>query len=140
MLGRTAVYTAWDTNGVMLYVGISKNVAQRLYGHRYKSKWWAIAIKIRITFFSSKKEALQEEQKLEAEFAPLFNCNPRSKYHGAIDDRVYAATSHHGTFMAIARHTKTTTQQVRDSLLRLQARGMVKIFLTRHKEEMAMRP
>ena len=43
-LGATTIYRAFDIDGTLLYVGISKNIGRRLREHEKSSIWWSEAV------------------------------------------------------------------------------------------------
>lgn len=57
----TELYRHFDSNGCLLYVGISLSTLKRTYEHK-KSPWWLQVASISIERFSSRKEALAAER------------------------------------------------------------------------------
>lgn len=70
---KTSLYRHFDTNGQLLYVGISKGVMARISGHQRDSGWfWDIAT-ITLQTFSTREEALYAEAVAIRDENPKYN-------------------------------------------------------------------
>ncbi len=58
----TCLYRFFDADGHLLYVGITKNPASRLSEHLAGKPWAALVGNIRLTWFQSRKEAMDAER------------------------------------------------------------------------------
>ena len=67
------LYRHFDSNGILLYVGISLNSAYRQEQHRKNSAWFYSIARIEVERFASRDEASAAERAaIKSEF-PLFN-------------------------------------------------------------------
>lgn len=77
------VYRCFDTDGHLLYIGSSVNVANRYSYHRWEKNWWADVARTEEQRFPSLPAARVAERKaIEAE-RPLHNHSPRTAGAGA---------------------------------------------------------
>lgn len=76
-LGATTIYQAFDIDGVLLYVGISKDVGKRLRQHEKSAVWWAEAVDGgRIEFawvWGDRREVERYEAALIRSGKPVYN-------------------------------------------------------------------
>lgn len=71
MTDQTSLYRHFDSNGRLLYVGISKNALARLGGHKSDKSWYGEIATVTIETFNSRAEALR------CEAAAILNENPK---------------------------------------------------------------
>jgi excinuclease UvrABC nuclease subunit len=76
-MSKTALYRHFDNSGLLLYVGISCNAIIRTYSHEKKTPWFEEIATIRIVYFSSREEALREEEIAIIRENPLYNKKSR---------------------------------------------------------------
>jgi len=68
------LYRLYDADGELLYVGITREVAQRMKNHRYASRaWFGRVASIETTTFPSHFDAWQAEGEAIRTEGPLFN-------------------------------------------------------------------
>lgn len=70
---QTSVYAAYDDEGVLLYVGASKNVKQRLTYHKCASPWGRKMKSHLVKHFPTKKQATTFETRCIQVLKPLYN-------------------------------------------------------------------
>ncbi|ORA25192.1 GIY-YIG nuclease family protein [Mycobacterium aquaticum] len=75
--GQWAVYTVYESQRrirVPLYVGVTKNMPERLHQHRRDKIWWPLAGDIKVHgYFHNREDAYEaEEQQIHA-LQPLLN-------------------------------------------------------------------
>lgn len=70
---RTALYRHFDTDGRLLYVGISNDTLRRLCQHKERSHWFEQIARVDIEFFDSRDDALAAESAAIANESPAFN-------------------------------------------------------------------
>jgi hypothetical protein len=69
----TIVYRHFDSEGQLLYVGISLNAVARLADHRQTSHWFDGIARIDLQRFPSRQAALAAERRAIRKEKPLFN-------------------------------------------------------------------
>lgn len=75
------VYTAYDADGRVIYVGQSFNALQRLAQHRYTSPWGRIWSRIELRSFPTRSDALLYEAALIRAHEPPHNLDrPVSRF------------------------------------------------------------
>lgn len=83
------VYTAYNSEGRVLYVGCTKDLEARQKAHRYGSDWYPLAVRFHIrgpfTFAAGRKV---ESERLIVE-RPLYGFHPKRRTYNAIYRRVY---------------------------------------------------
>ena len=57
----TAVYRCYDEAGALIYVGATADLPRRLRSHERTSPWWSHTLRIDITWYGSRAEALDAE-------------------------------------------------------------------------------
>lgn len=70
---RTALYTAYDADDVLLYIGITDNLMERTYAHIKRSSWMDFAARSTYEWFPSREVAEAEEEERIRTLSPLFN-------------------------------------------------------------------
>lgn len=56
------VYRAYDSDGALLYVGVTYNPPLRFHMHAKSSSWWADMAKVRLIVFPNRAYALEKER------------------------------------------------------------------------------
>lgn len=74
--GRTAVYTLYDRNDTLIYVGISNLPQQRWKEHAAKQPWWPEVVTREIEWFDTRAEAERQEVRCIAARHPRHNHAP----------------------------------------------------------------
>lgn len=69
----TALYRWYDSNGELLYVGISSNAAFRAVQHETTKAWWSETATCRVEHFADRLEAERAETEAIASENPRFN-------------------------------------------------------------------
>ena len=57
----TALYRAYDTDGVLLYVGVSLNTRKRFKDHKHDSAWWPEVAKTTEEWYPVRDDAQRAE-------------------------------------------------------------------------------
>ncbi|MGW2371707.1 GIY-YIG nuclease family protein [Kitasatospora sp. NPDC001683] len=70
---RTAVYRLYDTDGSLLYVGITHNLEQRWADHRHWKRWWHLVHRSDIQWFPNRASALAAERAAVEAESPRFD-------------------------------------------------------------------
>lgn len=71
------VYRFYDATGRLLYVGCTKDFANRERAHRAGSSWFADVAHVAVTSFADQSDALDEELRALREESPLHNRSNR---------------------------------------------------------------
>lgn len=71
--GKTAVYRYYDADGVLLYVGITKNADLRDDQHRQASGWHPLTVRRELDWFDTRVDAAAAEREAIRGEEPLFN-------------------------------------------------------------------
>ena len=72
-LGPHDVYSCFDSDGVLLYVGMTSDLATRLTNHKYATSWWGQVARVTHTTVPDRPTARELERDLIRSQAPLFN-------------------------------------------------------------------
>jgi hypothetical protein len=75
----TSLYRFYRADGLLLYVGISKNPPERFTQHKGDKPWWTEVHSIRLEHFDTRKEAAKAERRAITEEEPAYNI---ADYHG----------------------------------------------------------
>lgn len=80
-MARTALYRHFNKDGVLLYVGITLRVIDRLAQHSNQSCWYDQIAYIKVEYFETRDEAIKAEQLVIVREKPLFNkqFNPEAR-------------------------------------------------------------
>jgi predicted GIY-YIG superfamily endonuclease len=70
---ETALYRWWDAADLLLYIGISDELSNRVNGHAKESSWMEFAARSTITRYPSRAEAAAAEVAAIKSERPLFN-------------------------------------------------------------------
>ncbi len=73
MANRAELYRHYDTDGNLLYVGVSHSTIVRLMGHKCTSAWFDQITTIKIERFDCREDALRAERKAIETESPLHN-------------------------------------------------------------------
>lgn len=71
--GLTFLYRMYDEDGVLLYVGISRQPLARLTQHEDMKSWWARVVNISLEKFPTRQEALAAEADAITAEEPVYN-------------------------------------------------------------------
>lgn len=69
----TALYTYFDADDQLLYIGITDNLLERGFAHVRRSSWMEFATRSTIERFPTREAAEEEERKRIRALKPLFN-------------------------------------------------------------------
>lgn len=72
-VGRTALYRFFDSDGTLLYVGITDNTKERFYQHSTTKPWWSSVASQRIEWLDTREEALAAERVAIRGERPIWN-------------------------------------------------------------------
>lgn len=70
---RTALYRLYDTDGALLYVGITHNLEERWGDHRYWKAWWHLVHRKEVEWFPDRPSALAAERAAVQAEGPRFD-------------------------------------------------------------------
>lgn len=87
MTERTAIYRFFNAEGVLLYVGITNDIATRWKRHAKEKPWWPEVVEQRATWHPARQEALAAESRAINTESPLYNISA-SPGSGATPNRV----------------------------------------------------
>lgn len=71
--GTCSVYRCYDSDGRLLYVGITARGVWRNRQHSYRSTWWPRMVRQEWEHFDTRIEALRRENELIATLNPIHN-------------------------------------------------------------------
>lgn len=74
---RTSLYRHFDSNGELLYVGISLSALHRLGQHKDHSDWYQSIANVTLEHFETREEALEAEREAILRERPLHNIHHR---------------------------------------------------------------
>ena len=66
------LYRCYDADGVLLYIGVSKSWADRMYAHHLSKPWWDDVVDVRLTPVTEADAYVWEREAIEAE-QPRYN-------------------------------------------------------------------
>lgn len=75
---RTALYTIFDSEGGILYIGVSVNPLARWSAHSVRDWWYRVA-RVDVTWFDTRVQAEAAEEEMIKKFDPPFNINHTSR-------------------------------------------------------------
>ncbi|MET8113789.1 GIY-YIG nuclease family protein [Streptomyces prasinus] len=117
---RTALYRFFDTEGALLYVGITKSFGQRWLNHSRKKPWWPQVQSHTAEWFKSRPEAEAAEKQAVVAERPLRNVVHKPRPQRAPVPRSTPApqaqadeNADYWTVADIAAHWRVATQTVR---------------------------
>jgi predicted GIY-YIG superfamily endonuclease len=90
---RCGLYRFYDADRALLYVGISRNLADRWNWHRCKTDWYSRARYVALSFYPDRHDAFRAEASAIRAQNPLFNvlrCKPARSKKDRVDDSLYA--------------------------------------------------
>lgn len=71
--GPERLYFWYDRDGILLYIGVTNDLAHRQTGHAKRSSWAIFAVQCRVEDYSDRDSAEDTECEAIAELKPLFN-------------------------------------------------------------------
>lgn len=69
----TSVYRYYDSSGILLYVGISRRLLNRMYNHELSSDWFRLASRVTLSHYATQEDAEQAEAIAIKTESPMFN-------------------------------------------------------------------
>ena len=70
---RNVLYRHYDVEGLLLYVGITNNIAKRTRDHACKSSWYCNIAYIELEYYRFRKSVLKAELRAIRHERPLYN-------------------------------------------------------------------
>lgn len=70
---KTVLYRHFDADNVLLYIGISKSLLNRISQHSHVSHWFESISLIKLEWFATREEALEAERNAILYERPLYN-------------------------------------------------------------------
>lgn len=95
LLREHFVYRGYDADGVLLYVGCTKGLAQRIKDHEADHRWIHLARSFRLAGPFNYETARELEREAIHTERPLYNQTPESRAHSAAYDRVFKRRFRH---------------------------------------------
>jgi predicted GIY-YIG superfamily endonuclease len=90
---KTYLYKTHNSDGHLLYVGITNNIDQRLIAHKATKSWWNEVDEIVLKIFSTREEAIVVERDTILDSFPKYNEVVTSKEYNPQPEKRYP-TSH----------------------------------------------
>jgi predicted GIY-YIG superfamily endonuclease len=84
---RTALYRLYDSDGKLLYVGITANSAARWQHHKSQRPWWDRVTEKRLHWYPSREDAERAEAAAIRTELPRFNIAHHPAREAELDDR-----------------------------------------------------
>lgn len=75
-----SLYRAFDSDGSLLYVGISHQPKCRMKEHKRKSKWYPLAARIEMEDYKNRFDAMSAERENIARHKPPYNLQLNPKF------------------------------------------------------------
>lgn len=73
VVGRTALYRAFDVSDQLLYVGITDGIDVRFKAHQNSSEWWPLMVRREVEWFDTRREAIRAEASAISKELPIYN-------------------------------------------------------------------
>ena len=67
------IYRHYDENGILLYVGVSKDHLRRLAQHHDSASWYNQIVQVTVETFQSRQEAEEHEDRIIERELPIYN-------------------------------------------------------------------
>ncbi|GII24284.1 GIY-YIG nuclease family protein [Planosporangium mesophilum] len=83
-----ALYRFWDRTDVLLYVGITADLPQRMGDHRTDKPWWSQVARVTVEHFDTREAALKAETESIREERPLYNVQGNILVHAPSNEGV----------------------------------------------------
>jgi len=128
------VYTAYNAEGRVLYVGQSVNALQRIAQHRYTSPWGRAWARLELRSFPTRADALSFEAALIRALRPAHNCDqPQSPLARALTtlDQIAAALNSYARFASPV--SGLSPDQFRDLVEHSQMLARMKPHFSKHR-------
>jgi len=84
-----AVYRWFDAEDILLYVGMSDDLATRIYGHSNNSPWMRVVARMSVTRYTTRQEALAAEERAIRKEKPIFNVALNETWEARVRRRDY---------------------------------------------------
>lgn len=72
-MNKFVVYECYDKDGILLYVGYTRDIRARMDNHKSNSKWFIEIDHVKTEILQTRREAIELERKLIIEENPLHN-------------------------------------------------------------------
>lgn len=69
----TSVYRMYDSDGELLYVGMTMDLAERTRKHKAAAPWWKFVARVDVEHFDSRERAAAAERAAIDGEAPMYN-------------------------------------------------------------------
>lgn len=89
--GRTALYRHFDSDGMLLYIGIAKDPGKRSEQHGYHSRWWRFVADTTVEWFATRDRAEAAEREAINSERPVFNHTHNARNRRAMSDYLWSA-------------------------------------------------
>lgn len=70
---ETSVYRHYDSDNILLYIGISQDFLSRTFMHKRSAHWWRQIATIKVEHFSAREDAEIAEKLAIIKERPIFN-------------------------------------------------------------------
>lgn len=77
----TSLYLYYDSNGLLLYVGVTKRGVSRNHEHSATQEWWPFVARQEVEHFDTRREALVAEKATIQRLRPPFNKQHNPDHH-----------------------------------------------------------
>jgi excinuclease UvrABC nuclease subunit len=81
---KVHLYRYFDSIDRLLYVGVTQNLRQRGYNHKYESAWYSDVARMESVPYERRSDALKAETKAIQSESPLYNKQTSSLSNNAI--------------------------------------------------------
>ena len=127
---ETILYQAFDSCGVVLYVGITNNYKRRMKEHKSTSAWMAKTAEITTCSYPNRTQAKCEESRLISELDPQFNIaeTPRYKERHLKGVRNRKPRAKRPDFIAGPPEAKNVTTRILGEDLRLDMQDIASVL------------
>lgn len=120
-----SLYRLYDEEGVLLYVGVTSNLWQRLRAHAGRD-WWNKVARTTVEWIATREEGLKAEARAIEDERPLYNIHPTPSY---------ALPKPHRGRERLTRQDGTALKQLRERQLLSRTKAAEKIGCSRRTVE-----
>lgn len=122
------LYRFWDSDGVLLYVGITDDIQKRWSTHSKTQPWWGRVSRKGFQQYETREEAAAAESTAIRIERPLYNIqgNPLA-LPGGERDLESALVAGYGNLVSFPQAAKITSTSVR-TMKRLAERGEIRVY------------